>query len=240
MYFTQQAYDIRFEWGLAGVAALAPDCDVLVIVDVLSFCTAVDIAVGREAIVYPYNGPPETLADYAAARQALYARPGRSSAGGYSLSPASLRHIPPGTGLVLPSPNGATLSLAAGTISTLAGCLRNAGAVARQAEKMGRRIGVIAAGERWPDGRLRPALEDLLGAGAIIAHLSGTLSPEAVLARAGFEPMAGDLGRVLTECGSGRELIGRGFAEDVRLAAQHNVSAVAPGLIDGAYRQDGH
>jgi 2-phosphosulfolactate phosphatase len=37
MYFDQSEYDIRFEWGLAGVKALAPICDVMVIVDVLSF-----------------------------------------------------------------------------------------------------------------------------------------------------------------------------------------------------------
>lgn len=247
MYFAQQEYDVRFEWGLIGLQTLAPHCEVIIIVDVLSFTTCVDIAVGRGAIVFPYNGAAEDLPDYAAARNALYARPGRQHEAGFSLAPSSLINIPPDTRLVLPSPNGSTLSLASlslaslslasGNLPTLAGSLRNAQAVARYADKLGRRIGVIAAGERWPGGLLRPALEDLLGAGAVIAHLPGSLSPEAALALAGFQQMEATILDALQRCGSGKELIGRGFAEDVQLAGQINVSDAVPRLIDEAYRQ---
>jgi 2-phosphosulfolactate phosphatase len=237
MYFDQQEYDIRFEWGLIGLQTLAPHCEVIIIVDVLSFTTCVDIAVGRGAIVFPYNGAVENLSDYAAARNALYARPGRQHEAGFSLAPSSLSNIPPDTHLVLPSPNGSTLSLASGSLPTLAGSLRNAQAVARCAGKLGRRIGVIAAGERWPGSLLRPALEDFLGAGAVIAQLPGSLSPEAALALAGFQQMEATIIDVLQRCGSGKELIGRGFAEDVQLAGYLNVSDAVPRLIDRAYRQ---
>ena len=82
----------------------------------------------------------------------------------------------------MPSPNGATLSLATGDRPTFAGCLRNARAVAQALQRYGRRIGVVPAGERCKDGSLRPAVEDLLGAGAIIQHLPGTRSLEATVA----------------------------------------------------------
>lgn len=42
------------EWGLSGIEALHERVAVLVIVDVLSFSTSVDIAVSRGAIVHPY------------------------------------------------------------------------------------------------------------------------------------------------------------------------------------------
>ena len=51
----------------------------------------------------------------------------------FSLSPGSMCRVTEGTRLVLPSPNGATLSLTAAEydIPVIAGCLRNASAVAK-------------------------------------------------------------------------------------------------------------
>jgi hypothetical protein len=45
---------ILCEWGMAGVETLHAHVAVLVIVDVLSFSTAVDVAASRGAIVYPF------------------------------------------------------------------------------------------------------------------------------------------------------------------------------------------
>ena len=72
---------------------------------------------------------------------------------------------------MLPSPNGSTLSLATAETPTLAGCLKNCRTVALAAVTYGNRIAVIPAGEKWPDGSLRPSFEDFIGAGAVIRYL---------------------------------------------------------------------
>lgn len=235
MYFDQDEYEIRFEWGLSGVNALAPISDVVIIVDVLSFTTCVDLVVGNGGIVFPYRDKAELLAGYAESVNAVYATRERDAV--YSLAPSKLAKIPAGTRLVLPSPNGSTLSLATGEAQTMAGCLRNAEAVAAKANQLGKTIAVIAAGERWwGEGTLRPGVEDLLGAGAIIANLNGRFSPEAELTLAAFKSAQTNLQDMLFRCGSGKELIGKGFEEDVRLAAELNVSSAVPLLTNGAYQ----
>jgi 2-phosphosulfolactate phosphatase len=235
MIFDQQEFEIRCEWGEHGIALLAPISDVIVIIDVLSFSTTVEIAVAQGAMVFPYRWRDDTARAYANSVGATLADPERHPAR-FSLSPASLTGIPKGTRIVLPSPNGSTLTLAAKPAPVLTGCLRNAQAVAAAARKLGRKIAVIPAGERWKnDGSLRPSFEDLIGAGAIIRHLDGARSPEALVALAAFRAVESDLENQLRQCSSGKELIERGFETDVRLAAQLNVSECAPILVNNAY-----
>lgn len=99
----------------------------------------------------------------------------------------------------------------------------------------GRFVAVIPAGERWPDGGLRPAIEDLIGAGAILDALDVSGSPEADVARNAYHSARPHLASLLRDCESGRELRDRGFAEDVEVAIELNVSATAPILVNGAY-----
>jgi len=237
MWFDQDAYAVRCEWGVAGVAALAPRSDVIVLVDVLSFSTCVDVALARGAQVYPYRWRDASAQEFATSVSAILAGP--RSHDDISLSPASLRRLPHGARIVLPSPNGATLSRLTGSLPTLTGCLRNAAAVARAAQAYGPRIGVVPAGEQWPDGSLRPAIEDWLGAGAIISHLTGSTSPEADLARNAFVRQRATLAAVIESCASGRELIEQGWNTDVLLATELEVSTCAPLLVQHAY-QDAH
>src|SRR5712691_8056629 len=162
MPFDQRPFHIRCEWGRAAIDTLLDSTDVFIIVDVFSFCTSVDIACARGAAVEPSTRPSV-----------------ERSLSSYSLSPASLLTIPAGTRLVLHSANGATLSTLTGDVPTLAGSLRNARAVAHRAQRLGRRITVVPAGERWADDTIRFAIEDLICAGAVIGELPGTRSAEA-------------------------------------------------------------
>jgi 2-phosphosulfolactate phosphatase len=163
-----------------------------------------------------------------------------------SLSPAGLLACEAIPRLVLPSPNGSTIAAAlVESDSTIAvGCLRNAQAVAQwlvPAIAAGRSVAVIAAGERWShDDSLRPALEDHLGAGAILSALVGLghgdgLSPEARAAVELFDASLDMLEERMRDCVSGRELDGKGFGSDVDVAADLNSSAIVPVLVDGAF-----
>jgi 2-phosphosulfolactate phosphatase len=231
------------EWGMSGIEALHEHVAVLVIVDVLSFSTAVDVAVSRGAIVYPFPFADERGAQAAAERVgAMLAHPRCVAAGQFSLSPVSLLGVQRGTKLMLPSPNGSRLSFAAsrtpGRIPVLAGCLRNAAAVARAARVLAgdRAIGVVPAGECWPDGSLRVATEDLLGAGAILDRLDCACSPEAQVARDAYRAAGREVASLIRLSVSGRELVDRGFSGDVDLALEQDVSASVPVLAEGAYR----
>ena len=100
--------------------------------------------------------------------------------------------------------------------------------MAEAAHRLGTRFNLIPAGERWLDGSLRPALEDWLGAGAILRWLPGSRSPEAASAVALFERHRDELVAVLDRCGSGRELDGRGHHRDKIIAGELEVSACVP------------
>jgi 2-phosphosulfolactate phosphatase len=225
--FSQKGWACRCEWGSAAVAALAP-ADVTIIVDVFSFTTCVDIATSRGVAILPFPWNDESAAEFARENGAELA--GRRRQARYSLAPESYLDAPSGLRCVLPSPNGAMVTLAAAGISPviLAGCLRNARAVADAASRRGTSFNVIPAGERWRDGSLRPALEDWLGAGAILRWLRGTRSPEADTAVAVFERHHRTLVATLDACGSGRELDERDHQRDKFIAAQLDASDSVP------------
>jgi len=226
-----------------GAAVLASSCDVLVVVDIFSFTTAVDVATSRGARIYPTahrDQSEEDLASNVGARMAVDRR-SISTANPYSLWPRSLMDIPSGTRLVLPSPNGSAISSLAvrDGCHVLTGCFRNRTAVAEAAGKLGATVAVVAAGERWPDGSLRPALEDLLGAGAIIDVLIGkgrTASPEAIAASSAFKRVAAELQAVLSQTASSIELVALGFDDDAAIAGLIDVSTAVPTLKDGAFQ----
>ena len=240
--FGQGRFRVRMVWASAGAAAAVRRGDVAVVVDVLRFTTTLNVATDLGTDVYPYAFGADAAADFARrldAKLAVGRRQVRTSED-VSLSPASILAASPAHRLVLPSPNGSALSF--GLIdagATVAGaCLRNRRAVAawvRAALERDRAVGVtvVAAGERWGDGSLRPAVEDLWGAGAVLAALEGFVggfSPEARTAAAAFGAVKGSLESVLLDCASGQELVTAGFAEDVRLAAQLDVSDGVPVL----------
>lgn len=234
--YDQHGYQVRFDWGLRGAEECGPGTTVVAVIDVLSFTTATTVAVGCGIDVLPYRWRDESAVLFAKEQDASLAV-GRSEAGPgqVSLSPRTLRDAVGLRRVVLPSPNGSTISqyLAAAGCEVVAVSLRNASAAAAWVlQRLGRgdTVSAIAAGERWPGGELRPAVEDLWGAGAFIAALGPLArSPEAAAAAGAFATM-GSASNALLGCAGGRELVAYGYADDVRIAAAYDEDEVVPVL----------
>ncbi len=145
----------------------------------LSFTTTLSIATRRGTRVLPFRWKDERAAAHAEAVGAALAV-GRFEAQHLedpppSLSPAQLLSSRYVDRLVLPSPNGSTICAAvreSGNGATVVGAsLRNRAAVARWLlphVTEGATVALVPSGERWPDDTLRPAVEDLWGAGAVL------------------------------------------------------------------------
>lgn len=138
---SQTAYQVRFDWGAAGAAAVGVDADVVAWIDEL----------GAE-----------------------------------------------------PVPSGARVTALAEAAEFAAWCL------ARQEELGGRfRIAVVAAGSTQPDGSLRFAVEDLLGAGAVIDAIAEVgidhQSPEAAAAAAAYTGLRNATRHLINASVSARE-----------------------------------
>jgi 2-phosphosulfolactate phosphatase len=90
----QPGFDPRLAWAAQGGTRLALACPVLVVVDVLRFTTAVEVAVTSGARVVPERWPG------AGSPAGAGEEPGRRV---FSLSPASLAGVAAGTRVVLAS-----------------------------------------------------------------------------------------------------------------------------------------
>ncbi|MDH6292780.1 2-phosphosulfolactate phosphatase [Rhodococcus opacus] len=243
----QHDYGLRFDWGLPGAKAVGADADVAVVVDVLSFTTTLTVAVDAGIDVLPYRWNDDSSERYARDSDAVLAV-GRSRAanGQISLPPNTIRRTAAPRRLVLPSPNGSTISfeLGTGTGVCVGASLRNATAVADWIARHCTStsvVSVIAAGEKWPGGELRPAIEDLWGAGAVLSALTAIgrgadASPEALAAMTAWRGVADTLPQSLAACASGRELRASGYPQDVVIAAEVDRSTAVPVLEDRVFR----
>ena len=127
------------------------------------------------------------------------------------------------------------------------GSLRNASAVAAALAEQSRRgrrtsCAVIACGKlvsAEPDAEVRIAVEDLLGAGAVVDALGALgvdhTAPEAAAACESFRGLRGAVRHLLTASGSGQRLIERGARGEVLSASTVDASASVPMLRGGVF-----
>ena len=128
------------------------------------------------------------------------------------------------------------LDLAPRVTTVVAGSLHNARAVAdwlaREHDEDVQTVAVIATGDAWPDGSLRPAVEDLWGAGAILAALEDHdwrgLSPEAAAAADAYRLIVGREGSHLLASAGGQLCLAAGHDDALTRAAEVDGSRTVP------------
>lgn len=90
---------------------------------------------------------------------------------------------------------------------------------------------------------MRPAIEDWIGAGAVVSALAessgaGPLSAEAWAAKALYEGIT-DVPGLVSECASGRQLAEMGFGDDVAVATEMDITTAVPMLANGMFVDGG-
>lgn len=132
-------------------------------------------------------------------------------------------------------PTGAIqAALAENGAEIISASLRNRQAVAewvlsRQGDKGERfMIAIVAAGDLWPSGQLRVAVEDLFAAGALIDALADIgidyCSPEAAAASAAFTGLSNATGHLIGASAGGRDLTERALRSEVDFAIDRDSS----------------
>jgi len=205
--FDQSRYQVRMEWGVAGLARLAP-ADVVVVVDVLRFSTMVIDAVGRGE-------------DYALDAAAL-----AGSIGGAAAAEAAAES---GAVVLLGALRNARSVAAAVLAEQERRSARTSIAVIAAGEPAGPDA---AATVRFAveDQLGAGAIIDALGARGI-----DHTSPDAAVACEAFRALRGATKHLLTASGSGLALIELGRRDEVLAAAARDAASVVPVLRDGVF-----
>lgn len=225
--------------------AVRPVGQVCVVVDVLRASSTVTVALGRGA---RHVLPVASLGEARRLKRLLPDHLLCGERGGLPPRGFDLGNSPreflatslEGRGLVLTTSNGTRLlRRLEGAAAVFVGCLLNRRAVARaaltEAAARGTGLLVVCAGE---GGGRRLALEDVLGAGAIVdAALAWIPAPAlgegARLARLAFLAAAGGLTEALRSAAHGRYLVSLGLGEDVDYCARLDAWTVVPRLERG-------
>lgn len=204
---------VLLAWGDAGARKLATVSDVVVLVDVLRFTTAVSMLCARGCAV-------EVGAD----------------ASGDLLCPTRIDEIAASSQVVVGSVNGSAIASTLDDVEVpvVAASLVNARAVADYLRDFDV-VALVPCGEMTDNGLRRASYEDALGAGAVASYLPHGGNPAVDGVRNAFHG-ATNLPEVLLHTMSGRELVERGHADDVERAGALDSVPVVPVLSHRVFR----
>lgn len=244
-----QTPQVNLDWALDGLVHALKKHDLIVIVDVLRFSSAVVTAVAHGFTIYAVGDPQKGVA---LAKRAGAELAGKSGHTKFSLSPSSFMNAPDMSGreVVLFSPNGAACSeRIKNQDNAYIGCFLNALALGQTisavARARARNVTIIAAGEQrsvatgerityQPQESQRVlAIEDYLGAGAILTNVDLVKTAEAYVCEQAYRSVTPRLFELVRASFSGRYLEQNGLLDDVRHAVKVDLYAIVPAIRDG-------
>ncbi|MFD4959717.1 2-phosphosulfolactate phosphatase [Microbacterium sp. NPDC058389] len=205
--FDQHRYQVRLDWGAAGLARLAP-AEVVVVVDVLRFSTTVTDAVARGESV-----PLDASAHAVSINGAAIAEAAAASGATVVLGCLRNARAVADTVLDVQHRRGDRTAVAVIAAGELTG--REPGAPVR-----------FAVEDQFGAG----AIVDALGALGV-----DHTAPDAAAAAEAFRGLRGALRHLLTASGSGQELLARDARDEVLNAAAVDAASVVPVLRDGVF-----
>ncbi len=236
----------HFDWGVFGVQQAVRRGDIIIVVDVLSFSTSVAIAVKNSAFIFPAKSDEDAMNLKDQFRTEISVKRNEvPSKGKFSLSPATYYEIEPETKITLLSPNGATCTRQIdNSRSVFCGALVNCSTVAEaafnEAVKQNNNITVVACGERLKGSddiyKIRMAVEDYLGAGAILSKIPLPKTAESIVCENAYGKLANHVPDLIWKCESGVELRAMNFGNDIHIATNLNSIPVAPIYKNGFYQ----
>ena len=203
MKVVEPEFDIHCCWGFKLAEDTFIQYDVCIIVDVLFFSTSIDLLLDTK----------ENTQNIPVAHHFIQ-----------PFSPEKLS---------IASPVGLPLQLNLHTKTVLAGCLRNARAVAKAAMQLGNTVLVIPVGDKLSDEDFKTCSEDFIAAGAIVSYLKGDRTAESNAALDIYNSSKDDIEEMVKLSSSARHMILNGFSPEVDQACQFNRSKNVPLLEDG-------
>nr|MBA4405257.1 2-phosphosulfolactate phosphatase [Nanoarchaeum sp.] len=241
--------EVKLDWGTEGLNFAVKNNNIVVVVDVLRFSSAVVTAIANGFVIYPISNfeKGKIFADSIGAE--ISGETGKSK---FSLSPLSFlkNRDNKNKKVVLYSPNGAACcELVKNGCIAYIGSLLNAKVVGKQAFKIAKNknlnVTIVAAGEKRAtisgekvlytkeNSRRVFAVEDYLGCGAIISYINLPKSPEAEICESAFVGLKDKLKELLFNSFSGRYLMQNNKSKDVDFVSQLNYYNVIPVISKG-------
>jgi 2-phosphosulfolactate phosphatase len=243
--------NLKLRWGTNGMRRAIKEKNIVVIVDVFRFSSAVVTAISNKVTIIPASNLKEAVLlskKYNAIISNSYSPTSKRI---FSLSPQSFFRAPKNIKVALISPNGARCCrIGKNSKNVFIGCFLNAKTIGKYVEKLSENlqkdVTILAAGDFGLPKKFKRSeveeqfitksnskffsLEDFLGAGAIINEMKLEKNDDAIFAQNCYNSFKKELRKILRETVGGKYLILTNREKDLEYCIKLNRYKCIPKL----------